>query len=167
MTWRSCHRTDSKGLWPYYDNTRNEPENLSHNQYADIVAGSDFLDSLNRYDRCGRPVAVSSQKRQYLEKDGHVLHERVMTRNMTSWALIYFPMRAHYHGAEQAPPNSVVDDRIILIGDTLRGFWPHTVASTTQACYDAMTYADYTAVKTSNGGGRGRRWHGPLYKTEA
>jgi len=31
---------------------------------------------------------------------------------------------------------------VILVGDALAGFRPHTVASTSQACFDAMILAD-------------------------
>jgi len=48
------------------------------------------------------------------------------------------------------PANSAFDDRVVLIGDALAGFRPHTVASTSQACFDAMTYADFIAGKISN-----------------
>ncbi|KAK5075933.1 hypothetical protein LTR70_009897 [Exophiala xenobiotica] len=76
------------------------PEKLLHNQGAGIVAGGDSLEFLKRYNRCDRPVAVSSQKRQYYDKDGQVVHERVMTQNMTSWDLTYFLMRANYDGVK-------------------------------------------------------------------
>lgn len=41
-----------------------------------------------------------------------------------------------------SPTNEFLDGRVILIGDTLAGFRPHTVASTSQACFDAMVLAD-------------------------
>lgn len=47
-----------------------------------------------------------------------------------------------------APANSCYDDdRVVFIGDALAGFRPHTVASTSQACYDAMRYAEYVSGK--------------------
>lgn len=48
-----------------------------------------------------------------------------------------------------SPQNSAHDDRVVLIGDALAGFRPHTVASTSQACFDAMTYADFISGKVS------------------
>lgn len=40
-----------------------------------------------------------------------------------------------------------VNGKVVLIGDALAGFRPHTVASTSQAAFDAMIYADYIAGK--------------------
>lgn len=41
-----------------------------------------------------------------------------------------------------SPTNEFLDGRVILVGDALAGFRPHTVASTSQACFDAMILAD-------------------------
>ena len=38
-----------------------------------------------------------------------------------------------------------MDGKVLLIGDALAGFRPHTVASTSQAAFDAMVLADYVA----------------------
>ncbi|KAJ4418261.1 hypothetical protein N0V82_005652 [Gnomoniopsis sp. IMI 355080] len=42
-----------------------------------------------------------------------------------------------------SPTNEYMDGKVILVGDALAGFRPHTVASTSQACFDAMILADY------------------------
>ncbi|KAF2963297.1 hypothetical protein GQX73_g10272 [Xylaria multiplex] len=39
--------------------------------------------------------------------------------------------------------------KVVLIGDALAGFRPHTVASTSQAAFDAMIFADYVEGKVS------------------
>ncbi|KAK4248921.1 hypothetical protein C7999DRAFT_30610 [Corynascus novoguineensis] len=44
-----------------------------------------------------------------------------------------------------SPTNEFLNGRVVLIGDALAGFRPHTVASTSQAAFDAMLYADYVA----------------------
>ncbi|KAK4166288.1 hypothetical protein QBC43DRAFT_314381 [Cladorrhinum sp. PSN259] len=49
-----------------------------------------------------------------------------------------------------SPINEFLDGKVILIGDALAGFRPHTVASTAQAAYDAMLYADFIAGKISH-----------------
>ncbi|KAK4174292.1 hypothetical protein QBC36DRAFT_357850 [Triangularia setosa] len=49
-----------------------------------------------------------------------------------------------------SPSNEFLDGKVILIGDALAGFRPHTVASTAQAAYDAMLYADFVAGKMSS-----------------
>lgn len=46
-----------------------------------------------------------------------------------------------------SPNHTFFDDKVVLIGDALAGFRPHTVASTSQAAFDAMVYADYVAGK--------------------
>lgn len=48
-----------------------------------------------------------------------------------------------------APTNEYLNGRVILIGDALAGFRPHTVASTSQACFDAMMLADMIEGKIS------------------
>ena len=84
------------------------PTKLLHNQGAGIVAGGDTLSFFKRYDRCERPIAVSSQRRQYLDKEGNVVHKEDMVQNMTSWDLAYYLMRANFDGVEsrllQSPP---------------------------------------------------------------
>ncbi|KAK3634913.1 hypothetical protein LTR56_015040 [Elasticomyces elasticus] len=72
------------------------PENLLHNQGAGIVAGGDTLEFFKRYDRTGKPVAVPSYKRIYLNQKGDIIHEEVNRQNMTSWDLCYYLLRANY-----------------------------------------------------------------------
>lgn len=78
------------------------PTSLLHNQGAGIVAGGDTLNFFKRYDRCGRALAVSSQRRQYLDKDGNVVHKEDMVQNMTSWDLVYYMLRANVDYVESA-----------------------------------------------------------------
>jgi 2-polyprenyl-6-methoxyphenol hydroxylase-like FAD-dependent oxidoreductase len=49
-----------------------------------------------------------------------------------------------------SPKNSFMGGRVLLIGDALAGFRPHTVASTSQAAYDAMMLADLISGKISH-----------------
>lgn len=46
-----------------------------------------------------------------------------------------------------SPEHEFLGGRVVLIGDALAGFRPHTVASTSQAAFDAMIYADYISGK--------------------
>ncbi|KAF1961943.1 FAD/NAD(P)-binding domain-containing protein [Byssothecium circinans] len=78
------------------------PTPLLHNQGAGIVAGGDTLRFFQRYDRCNRDLAVSSQRRQYLNNDGDIVHKEDMVQNMTSWDLAYFILRANVDGVESA-----------------------------------------------------------------
>ncbi|KAL5373679.1 hypothetical protein DPSP01_012541 [Paraphaeosphaeria sporulosa] len=78
------------------------PTPLLHNQGAGIVAGGDTLKFFKRYDRCNRDFAVSSQRRQYLNKDGEIVHKEDMVQNMTSWDLVYYMLRANVDYVESA-----------------------------------------------------------------
>lgn len=78
------------------------PTKLLHNQGAGIVAGGDTLNFFKSYDRCNRPLAVSSQCRQYLNKDGEIVHKEDMVQNMTSWDLVYYVLRANVDRVESA-----------------------------------------------------------------
>lgn len=46
-----------------------------------------------------------------------------------------------------SPDHEFLEGKVVLIGDALAGFRPHTVASTSQAAFDAMLYADYVLGK--------------------
>jgi 2-polyprenyl-6-methoxyphenol hydroxylase-like FAD-dependent oxidoreductase len=49
-----------------------------------------------------------------------------------------------------SPENSFMGGKVLLIGDALAGFRPHTVASTSQAAYDAMVLADLVSGKITH-----------------
>ena len=86
------------------------PTPLLHDQGAGIVAGGDTLEFFKRYNRCDRPIGVTSKRRQYLDKNGEVVHQKDVTQSMTSWDLAYHLMRANYDGIESpycAVPDSV------------------------------------------------------------
>ncbi|CAJ2508891.1 Uu.00g139170.m01.CDS01 [Anthostomella pinea] len=76
---------------------RNPPP-LLQDQGAGIVAEGDTLEFFKRYNRCDRPLAVSSERRQYLDKEGNIVHREDMVQNMTSWDLAYYLIRANYDG---------------------------------------------------------------------
>ncbi|KAK8058129.1 FAD/NAD(P)-binding domain-containing protein [Apiospora phragmitis] len=80
---------------------RNPTPVLEH-QGAGIVAGGDTLAFFNKYNRCDRPIAVTSHRRQYLDRDGNVIHQEDMDQNMTSWDLAYYLMRANYDGVQNS-----------------------------------------------------------------
>ncbi|KAB5585048.1 monooxygenase [Coniochaeta sp. 2T2.1] len=69
---------------------------LLHDQGAGIVAGGHSLEFLFKYNRCQRPVAIHSERRQYLDNDGNVVHSVNANHNMTSWDLTYHMLRANY-----------------------------------------------------------------------
>lgn len=48
-----------------------------------------------------------------------------------------------------SPTNEFMSGKVVLIGDALAGFRPHTVASTSQAAFDAMILADMLEGKVS------------------
>ncbi|KAH7065854.1 monooxygenase [Paraphoma chrysanthemicola] len=76
------------------------PTALLHNQGAGIVAGGDTLAFFKRYDKCGRDLAAGSIRRQYLNKDGEIVHKEDMRQNMTSWDLVYHMLRANVDGVK-------------------------------------------------------------------
>ncbi|KAJ4363676.1 hypothetical protein N0V83_009972 [Neocucurbitaria cava] len=76
------------------------PTPLLHNQGAGIVAGGDTLAFFKRYDRCGRDLAAGSIRRQYLNRDGEIVHKEDMRQNMTSWDLVYYMLRANVDGVK-------------------------------------------------------------------
>ena len=41
------------------------------------------------------------------------------------------------------PTNSILGGKVVLVGDALAGFRPHTVASTSQAAFDVMMLVEY------------------------
>jgi 2-polyprenyl-6-methoxyphenol hydroxylase-like FAD-dependent oxidoreductase len=71
---------------------------LLHDQGAGIVFGGHSLELLERYNRCQRQVAVRSGRRQYLDKEGNIVHTVDADQNMSSWDLTYFLLRANYDG---------------------------------------------------------------------
>lgn len=71
-------------------------------QGAGIVAGGDTLALFKKYDGCGRELAVTSMRRQYLNKDGEIVHKEDMEQNMTSWDLAYYILRANVDGLDSA-----------------------------------------------------------------
>ncbi len=76
------------------------PQFLLENQGAGIVAGGDTIEFFKKYDRTGKPVAVPSYKRIYLNKEGDIVHEEDQRQNMTSWDLAYYLLRANYDRVE-------------------------------------------------------------------
>jgi len=68
------------------------PTPLLHDQGAGIVAGGDTLDFFKKYDRCKQPIAVSSTRRQYLDKAGNIVHKVEMAQNMSSVSSLLHPL---------------------------------------------------------------------------
>ncbi|KAK8856062.1 FAD/NAD(P)-binding domain-containing protein [Apiospora arundinis] len=99
---------------------RNPTPVLEH-QGAGIVAGGDTLAFFKKYNRCDRPIAVTSHRRQYLDRDGNVTHKEDMDQNMTSWDLAYYLMRANYDGTENShckvPDRKPTDGKSVHIHD--------------------------------------------------
>ncbi|KAK8113355.1 FAD/NAD(P)-binding domain-containing protein [Apiospora sp. TS-2023a] len=99
---------------------RNPTPVLEH-QGAGIVAGGDTLAFFQKYDRCDRPFAVTSHRRQYLDRNGNVTHKEDMDQNMTSWDLAYYLMRANYDGVEnpycKVPDGKPTDGKTVHLHD--------------------------------------------------
>ena len=104
------------------------PQPVLHNQGAGIIAGGDTLALFDKYDRCERELAVSSKRRQYLDKDGKIVHKEDMEQNMTSWDLAYHMLRANVDGLDSAycKVPDADDSRIAvkhLHGHRVTGLW--------------------------------------------
>ncbi|KAL9088138.1 MAG: hypothetical protein Q9159_003256 [Coniocarpon cinnabarinum] len=97
------------------------PTALLHNQGAGIVAGGDTLEFFERYDRCNRPIAVSSYGRQYYDKHGAVIHKADTVHTMTSWDLAYYLLRANFDGVTSQygdlPPPQKGDGKAVHLHD--------------------------------------------------
>ncbi|KAK3692991.1 monooxygenase [Podospora appendiculata] len=74
------------------------PMPLLHDQGAGIVAGGDALEFFERLNRCKRPTAVRSKRRQYVDKEGNIVNKLDTVHDMSSWDLTYHIMRANYDG---------------------------------------------------------------------
>lgn len=104
------------------------PEPVLDNQGAGIVAGGDTLAFFEKYDQTGSELAVSSLRRQYLDRDGKIVHKEDMKQNMTSWDLAYHVLRANVDGLRSEycdVPNT--DDGIAAVkhmhGHRVTGLW--------------------------------------------
>ncbi|KAH9866792.1 hypothetical protein J1614_008485 [Plenodomus biglobosus] len=97
------------------------PNALLHNQGAGIVAGGDTLAFFKRYDRCNHELAVSSIRRQYLNKDGQIVHKEDMLQNMTSWDLAYHMLRANVDGVKSEYCDVPKNDESVGIVKHLHG----------------------------------------------
>ncbi|KAF2734819.1 monooxygenase [Polyplosphaeria fusca] len=121
---------------------------LLHDQGAGIVAGGDTLAFFKRYDRCGRSFAVSSQRRQYLNLNGDVVHREDMVQNMTSWDLVYHILRANFDGTESVychvpPPVEAHGNARHLHGHLVTGV---READNGQVCVEYTTHDGTTST---------------------
>ncbi|KAI0836900.1 FAD/NAD(P)-binding domain-containing protein [Hypoxylon sp. FL0890] len=133
------------------------PAPLLQDQGAGIVAGGDTLELFKRYNRVNRPIAVSSVRRQYLNKEGNIIHKEEMVQNMTSWDLAYYLMRANYDGIESPyckVPDPVPEhgkathlhDRQVTSfeeeGEGIRVYWKTSQGEEGSTCGDILIGAD-------------------------
>lgn len=126
-------------------------------QGAGIVAGGDTLKLFERYNRCDQPFSVPSERRQYLDRDGNVVHKVDTMQYMTSWDLTYYLMRANYDGIEspycKVPPPipghgkaTHLHDRQVTHfkeeGDGIRVFWKTSSGEEGSTAGDILIGAD-------------------------
>ncbi|KAH5730888.1 hypothetical protein HBI17_219170 [Parastagonospora nodorum] len=154
-----------KRLPPTHNHTitllERSPTPLLHNQGAGIVTGGDTLSFFKRYDKCGRDIAARSASRQYLNKDGKIVHEEAMRQNMTSWNLFYHIFRANVDGVKSDHRPSRKRREIIIaqfeIGDSEKGETeadlliaadgPSFTIRSLLAPNNQRTYAGYVALR--------------------
>ncbi|KAI5863706.1 FAD/NAD(P)-binding domain-containing protein [Durotheca rogersii] len=129
-------------------------------QGAGIVAGGDTLAFFARYDRTGRPLAVRSARRQYLDRRGAVVHAVDVAQSMTSWDLAYHLLRANFDGLASAycpappapaPPGrgraTHLHDRRVTrfeeeAGGGVRAFWRTAAGAEGSTLGDVLVGAD-------------------------
>jgi 2-polyprenyl-6-methoxyphenol hydroxylase-like FAD-dependent oxidoreductase len=98
------------------------PTLLLQDQGAGIFAGGDTLEVFKRYDRCKRPLAVTSRELQYFNKNGDVVHRIVKDQAMTSWDVCYHIMRANFDGiksgyCDEVPEPLTTDGKAVHLHD--------------------------------------------------
>jgi 2-polyprenyl-6-methoxyphenol hydroxylase-like FAD-dependent oxidoreductase len=76
------------------------PTPLLHDQGAGVVAGGDTLYFFQKHDVFEREIAVESQERLYLDKNGKVIDRESYRQKMTSWDLLYYLSRGGVDGTE-------------------------------------------------------------------
>ena len=78
------------------------PSSLLHNQGAGVVAGAETQAFFDQYVRPGRDIAVTSQQRLYLHRNGGIVDGSLDERQqrMTSWDLLYRFLRWRVDGMD-------------------------------------------------------------------
>jgi 2-polyprenyl-6-methoxyphenol hydroxylase-like FAD-dependent oxidoreductase len=94
------------------------PTPLLEQQGAGIVAGGDTLAFFQRYNRCDRPFAVTSHRRQYLDKQGNVVHKEDMDQNMTSVSCDYSMPGGPPRTIQAAYPLVALARRLVPLGSS-------------------------------------------------
>jgi 2-polyprenyl-6-methoxyphenol hydroxylase-like FAD-dependent oxidoreductase len=113
--------------------------------YTNFPEGSDELEEIMT-DRNGRRRAITmppgKTDPQAWEKQRKLARERLPPQ----FAEIVCGTEKPFVQAVTdvlSPEHEYWGGKVVLIGDALAGFRPHTVASTSQAAFDAMIFADY------------------------
>jgi 2-polyprenyl-6-methoxyphenol hydroxylase-like FAD-dependent oxidoreductase len=88
------------------------PTALLHNQGAGVVAGNDTQEFFDKMVKPGRDIAVTSQMRLYLDRNGKVIDGSVEERQqrMTSWDLLYHLLRWRVEGLQSEYVDGLADD---------------------------------------------------------
>ena len=113
--------------------------------YANFPAGSEELDTLMT-DVSGRRRHITIPPGQIAPKAWEMVKRLGYDRLPPQMAEMAEKTTAPFVQCITdviASKNLWMGDKVVLIGDALAGFRPHTVASTSQAAFDAMSLAEW------------------------
>jgi 2-polyprenyl-6-methoxyphenol hydroxylase-like FAD-dependent oxidoreductase len=88
------------------------PTALLHNQGAGVVAGNETQEFFEKVVRPGREIAITSQLRHYIDREGAVIEGSVENRQqrMTSWDLLYHLLRWRVDGLQSEYVKDLAED---------------------------------------------------------
>lgn len=113
--------------------------------YANFPEGSDELEKIMT-DKDGRRRRVTIPPGMIAWDAWELLKSKADDRLPPQMAEMAHKSRTPFVQAitdVSSPKNLYLGDKVVLIGDALCGFRPHTVASTSQAAFDVMGLADW------------------------
>jgi 2-polyprenyl-6-methoxyphenol hydroxylase-like FAD-dependent oxidoreductase len=113
--------------------------------YANFPEGSDELEKIMT-DKDGRRRRVTIPSGMIAWDAWELLKSKAVDRLPPQMAEMAQKTRTPFVQAITdviSPKNLYMGDKVVLIGDALAGFRPHTVASTSQAAFDVMGLAEW------------------------
>lgn len=134
------------------------PTALLHNQGAGVVAGNETQEFFEKVVKPGREIAITSQLRHYLDREGNVMEGTVEHRQqrMTSWDLLYHLLRWRVEGMQSEYVKGLPEDdrpkaryengctvtSIEQIGDKVKLTWTQKDSGEQSAQADMVIAAD-------------------------
>ena len=113
--------------------------------YANFPSGSEELETLMT-DRHGRRRRITIPPGQMSDKAWDMVKKKGEDRLPPQMAEMVSKTRNPFVQCITdviTPRSTYMSDKVVLVGDALAGFRPHTVASTSQAAFDCMSLVSY------------------------